>query len=77
VLSACEEPALRQILQAYWDSYQHLRPFTTGKDLRAFGLPPSPRYETILEALKNAWLDQEIQSEAEEKILLKKLLEEV
>jgi len=77
VLSACEEPALRQILQAYRGSYQHLRPFTTGKDLRAFGLPPSPRYETILEALKNAWLDQEIQSEAEEKILLKKLLEEV
>jgi tRNA nucleotidyltransferase (CCA-adding enzyme) len=52
-----------------------VRPFTTGKDLQALGLPPSPRYAAILSALKQAWLDGQVKSEVEEKVLLQKLLE--
>ena len=73
---ACEQPELRQILQIFEDSYKHVRPFTTGNDLRALGLAPSPRYDVILSALKRAWLDGQIQSEAQEKDLLKSLLEQ-
>jgi len=76
VFAAHEQPELRQILLTYKDTYRHVRPFTTGRDLRALGLPPSPRYEFILGTLKNAWLDGQIQSETEEKELLQKLLEQ-
>lgn len=76
ILATCENPDLRQILQIYQDEYRHVRPFTTGKDLQALGLPPSPRYAAILSTLKQAWLDGEIQSEGEEKVLLKRLLEQ-
>lgn len=75
VLATCEKPDLRQILQIYQDEYRHVRPFTTGKDLQALGLPPSPRYAAILNALKQAWLDGQVKSEVEEKVLLQKLLE--
>lgn len=76
ILATCENPDLRQILQIYQDEYRHVRSFTTGKDLQALGLPPSPRYAAILSTLKQAWLDGEIQSEGEEKVLLKRLLEQ-
>ena len=76
VYAAHDQAGLRQILQTYEDTYRHVRPFTTGNDLRALGLPPSPRYEVILSALKNAWLDGKVQSETEEKQLLQNLLEQ-
>ncbi len=76
VLSTCTQPDLCQILKIYQDEYRHIRPFTTGADLRTLGLPPSPRYEIILSTLKNAWLDGKIQSEGEEKVLLQSLLEQ-
>ena len=53
-----------------------MRPFTTGDDLRAFGLPPSPRYDIILSDLKRAWLDGELKSEDEEKTFLRQLLDQ-
>lgn len=76
VFSVCKQAESRQILELYEHEYRHVRPFTTGNDLRALGLPPSPQYEVILSSLKNAWLDGEIQSEGEEKVLLQKLLEQ-
>jgi tRNA nucleotidyltransferase/poly(A) polymerase len=76
VSSACDQPDLRQILQIYQDEYRHVRPFTTGNDLRGLGLPPSPRYNEILSALKQAWLDGQVQTEEEERALLHRLLEE-
>ena len=76
VFCACEQAELRQILQTYHHVYRHVHPFTTGKDLRQRGLPPSARYDVILSALKRAWLDGEIQSEDEEKVLLQTLLEQ-
>lgn len=75
ILATCENSDLRQILQIYQDEYRHVQPFTTGKDLQALGLPPSPRYAAILSALKQAWLDGQVKSEVEEKVLLQKLLE--
>jgi tRNA nucleotidyltransferase (CCA-adding enzyme) len=76
VFYACEQPELRQILKIYQDEYKHVRPLTTGGDLRALGMPPSPRYQVILSTLKNAWLDDQIHSEEEEKDLLHRLLQQ-
>ncbi len=75
-LLAYEKQELRQILIKYQDDYRHVRPVTTGNDLRAYGLAPSPRYEFILNKLRNAWLDGQIQTEGEEKVLLQSLLEQ-
>jgi len=76
ILASCENADFRQILHIYNEKYRHVRPITTGNDLRALGLPPSPRYEVILTALKQAWLDGQIESEREERDLLQRLLEQ-
>jgi len=65
-----------QPLQDYLTTYQRIRAYTTGEDLKARGLPPSPRYDRILKQLKAAWLDGEISSFDEEIELLNHLLEE-
>ncbi len=67
---------LRARLETYVWRWQHLRPQTTGDDLRARGLAPGPRYARILEALRAAWLDGEVTSAVEEEALLERLLRE-
>ena len=76
VFAACDQEEQRQVLQTYEEVYRKVRPFTTGDDLRAFGLPPSPRYDIILSDLKRAWLDGELKSEDEEKAFLRQLLDQ-
>jgi tRNA nucleotidyltransferase (CCA-adding enzyme) len=65
-----EEQALRQ----YLENWQHIKPGTTGHDLKQLGLPPGPKYQDILRALRAAWLDGEVHSEKEEIDLLERLL---
>ena len=45
-----------------------------GNDLKTMGLRPGPRYRMILERLRFAWIDGELESEADERALLKQLL---
>ena len=52
-----------------------VEPQTTGDDLRRMGLRPSPAYGQILTALRDAWLDGDIQTGQEEKELLASLIE--
>jgi tRNA nucleotidyltransferase (CCA-adding enzyme) len=68
---------LRQPLRSYINSWQDIQPHTTGKDLRQMGLPPSPVYGQILTTLRDAWLDGQISSEAEEAQLLAALVAEI
>jgi tRNA nucleotidyltransferase (CCA-adding enzyme) len=46
----------------YLSIWQHVKPKTTGDDLKARGLLPGPRFGEILTQLRAAWLDGEIQS---------------
>jgi tRNA nucleotidyltransferase (CCA-adding enzyme) len=65
--------AARRALVDYW---LHLRPVklsVDGKDLKALGLPPGPRYGEILEAVMNARLSGMIHTPAEERALLERL----
>ena len=62
------------LLDNFSSHYQHISHHSTGEDLRALGLEPSPRYEKILHRLKAAWLDGEVKSLEEEKALLKRLV---
>jgi len=67
---------LQQRLHQYAAAWRHIRPATTGHDLRALGLSPGPQYKRILRALRAAWLDGEVASPAEEKALLQRLIAE-
>ncbi|NJN79878.1 MAG: hypothetical protein HC797_05060 [Anaerolineales bacterium] len=58
----------------YISLWRHVKPQTTGDDLKSRGLTPGPRYKEILSALRTAWLDGEVTSKTQEETLLQKLL---
>ncbi len=70
----CEDPTVQQRLDAFARDWRHRRPWTTGRDLQARGLPPGPLYAQILRALRAAHLEGRVTSRAEEARLLDHLL---
>jgi tRNA nucleotidyltransferase (CCA-adding enzyme) len=73
---ALDDFSLREIISNYVYRLKYTRPFTSGYDLRALGVPPGPLYRTVLTELRNAWLDGKINSKEQEDNLLKVLLHE-
>ncbi|MDP2994252.1 MAG: hypothetical protein Q8N46_03910, partial [Anaerolineales bacterium] len=67
----------RQELRAYLETWRHVKPKTTGHDLKKRGLPPGPAYQSILRLLREAWLDGEVKTVDEEMALLDKLTKKV
>lgn len=65
----------REVLLCEWKDWRWVKPVTTGDDLKAMGVPPGPAYGRILQRLRAAWLDDEVQSYAEEQRLLERLIE--
>jgi tRNA nucleotidyltransferase (CCA-adding enzyme) len=64
----------QKILQNYLTSWRHIKPMATGHTLLKRGIPPGPRYQSILNRLREARLDGEIKTDAEEQELLDKLI---
>ncbi len=58
----------------YLSIWRHVKPHTTGDDLKARGLPPGPRFGEILTQLRAAWLDGEIASKDDEEKYLKSII---
>ncbi len=58
----------------YLSIWRHVKPHTTGNDLKARGLPSGPRFGEVLSQLRAAWLDGEVKNAEEEKELLNTLL---
>jgi tRNA nucleotidyltransferase (CCA-adding enzyme) len=73
VARAWPQGEARLKLNSYITLWRQIRPHTNGDDLIRLGLKPGPAFQTILTALRDAWLDGEITSEAEEKTLLDSL----
>ncbi len=69
-----QDENVRELLWLYVSQWAAVQPVTTGDDLRAMGLKPSPAYSQILTALRDSWLDGEIHSEKEEKALAEVLV---
>jgi tRNA nucleotidyltransferase (CCA-adding enzyme) len=65
---------LDNLLVKYATAWRHIWPFTSGEELQRLGLPPGPAYKEILSALRAAWLDGNIHSQAEENNLLGEML---
>ena len=58
----------------YLSIWRHVKPQTTGDELKERGLPPGPRFGEILSQLRAAWLDGEVGNNFQEKELLAKIL---
>ena len=60
-------------ISAYLTTYRHVKPSLTGTDFKAMGLKPSPIYKKILGRLREARLNCEISTKAEERELVKRI----
>jgi tRNA nucleotidyltransferase (CCA-adding enzyme) len=74
VFLAAPEGESKRALGKYLAEWRHVRPKTTGVQLKALGLQSGPRYQEILSRLRAAWLDGEVSSESQELSLLKELI---
>jgi tRNA nucleotidyltransferase (CCA-adding enzyme) len=70
------ESVKRQI-SAYFTTYRHVKPALTGTDLKTLGLKPGPIFKKILSQLLDARLNGEVQTVADEKELVKRILNTV
>jgi tRNA nucleotidyltransferase (CCA-adding enzyme) len=64
----------REALDNYMVRWRHVRPKTTGRELKARGIPPGRIYQEILDRLRTAWMDGEVKTELEENALLETLI---
>lgn len=71
--SAVQDEQIKKLLTKYLSDWWHIRPKTTGHDLKKLGIPPGPKYTEILRRLRAAWLDGEVKTGEEEKKLLASL----
>ena len=69
-------PEAQQNIDDYARRWRHLRPCTTGEDLKRMGIAPGPRYKYLLGALRSAWIDGDICAPEEEALYLEELLTE-
>jgi tRNA nucleotidyltransferase (CCA-adding enzyme) len=75
VSASLPEGEIKTTLSRYLTEWWHVKPRTTGHDLKERGIPPGPKYNEILRRLRAAWLDGEIETEEEEIQLLDTLLQ--
>ena len=54
--------------------WRHVKPHTTGNDLKARGLEPGPRFGEILSQLRAAWLDGDVVNRQQEEDLLSQII---
>lgn len=76
-LAAVDQERVRELIDDYLRTWQHVNSFADGDTLRDMGLPPGPAYRRILWRLRAAWLDGEISTRKQERALLERLVEVV
>lgn len=71
-----ESDQTQTILERYLTDWQHVEPAVSGDRLRDLDVPPGPIYAEILQTVRNAILDGEATTPAEQRELLDRLAEE-
>ena len=74
---AVDNQDVRKNIEIFRNELRFIQPITNGNDLLELGLMPGPDLGRILLRLKVAWLDGEISSTEEEKLLVKALVAEI
>lgn len=72
-----QDEKVKNVLEQYYFNWKHIKPISDGETIKKMGVSPSPAFQKILFRLRSAWLDEEIHSQEEEMILLKKLVSEL
>lgn len=75
VYFVAQDEKIKDIFFKYLSEWRHIKPHTTGDDLKKRGLEPGPKYGEILRQLRAAWLDGQVKSDAEELKLLETILQ--
>ncbi|MCJ7435271.1 MAG: hypothetical protein MUO77_17465 [Anaerolineales bacterium] len=65
---------VQDAISAYLKTWRHIKPATTGADLKKRGLASGPKYHEILSRLRAAWLDGDVKNNQQEINLLERLL---
>jgi tRNA nucleotidyltransferase (CCA-adding enzyme) len=76
VARSVSDAKARDMLETYLSKWRDVKPGITGHDLKARGIPPSPKYRQILQRLRAAWVDGEVVSREQENQFLESLLDE-
>ncbi|MBL0716229.1 MAG: CBS domain-containing protein [Desulfosarcina sp.] len=75
MMAAAKQKAVRKAISHYCMHLRFIRPFLKGQDLKELGLPPGPRYRTILDKLLNARLNGQVESREDELALARRLID--
>jgi tRNA nucleotidyltransferase (CCA-adding enzyme) len=73
VMAKSKGEVVKRQVSAFLTTYQHVKPVLTGADLKAMGLKPGPKFKQILDQLLDARLNGEATTEAQERILLRRM----
>ncbi len=71
-----QDSAAEQAVRDYLTKWRKVHPISTGDTLRERGLPPGPRYRSILGQLRAAWLDGKVKDQEGEARLLETLMKD-
>ncbi len=71
-----DERSVKERMELYMADWRHRQPTIDGNALIRAGLRPGPIYREILDKLRSAWIDGEIESEDQERELFLKMVKE-
>jgi tRNA nucleotidyltransferase (CCA-adding enzyme) len=74
MMAKTKSRSVRHQIAAYLTRFKQVTPLLTGADLKALGLKPGPIYKTILDRLLDACLNGEVKTEADERELVKRMV---
>jgi tRNA nucleotidyltransferase (CCA-adding enzyme) len=72
--TAVDDPLIRERVQAFQERWRAVAPELSGNDLKRMGVPPGPAYRRILGRLRDARLNGEISTRAEEEEMVRQLI---
>jgi tRNA nucleotidyltransferase (CCA-adding enzyme) len=73
LMAKAKTDSVKHQISAYLTTYRYVRPYLTGKDLRALGMKPGPIYRSVLNRLRDARLNGRVVTEADEREMVKRL----
>ena len=77
LICCIDDGAVKKRMALYREDWRHRRTTIDGKDLIRAGLTPGPIYREILDKLRSAWIDGEIETEDQERELFLKMVNKV
>ncbi len=65
---------IKSVLHKYQTGWKTIKPYTSGNELKLMGIPPGSVYRTILQQIRDAWLNGFIKTYEDEQELLNRII---